>query len=275
MRLVTSVLACVLTVTAGAACTKKKAATDGSGSGAPVVIVVTPADAAVAIAVDAVAMAGSAADPTMAGSGSDGGGLATVPEAGGSGAMELSRRTGNCPSTVFGSTTTAKVEKNVIIVAVTATDKDATESIRKRAEELLKEKADATGATGTAHDHKGTHGGGAGICPIYVPANATAAATTIAGGTEIRITVSDGKVDDLKRAVDDRITKSADWVKTNIKPGSADNSGGVGGGVGEHGSNHTGQGDGHGKEREGVTGRGKGTGGGSGKGTGGGSGATK
>ena len=106
-----------------------------------------------------------------------------------------------------------------------------------------------------------------------MPANATATSTTIAGGTEIRITVNDGKVDDLKHIVDDRIAKSAEWVKTNIKPGTADNNGGVGGGAGDHGSNHTGQGDGKGKERGTGSGSGAGTGGGGGKGTGGGSGS--
>ena len=93
-----------------------------------------------------------------------------------------------------------------------------------------------------------------------------------AKGVVITITPKD-KVEDLKKAIDERITKAAEWVKANVKEGDAGTSGGVGGGKGDHGGNHSGEGDGKGKDRkEGGTGGGAGTGGGGGKGTGAGSG---
>ena len=78
----------------------------------------------------------------------------------------------------------------------------------------------------------------------------------------------------LKKEIDDRITKSAEWAKENLKAGDKGTTGGVGGGKGEHGSNHSGHGDGKGQDRKGGDGKGggAGTGGGGGMGTGGGDG---
>jgi hypothetical protein len=74
---------------------------------------------------------------------------------------------------------------------------------------------------------------------------------------------------ELAQEVDGRIAKAADWVKANVKDGDKQNQGGVGGGKGDDGSNHSGKGDGKGHLRKGGGG---GTGGGTGAGTGGGSG---
>ena len=156
-----------------------------------------------------------------------------------------------------------------MIVTITSGDKDAIAAIQKRTDELLKEKAATKGATSAAHDQKGTHGGGMGICPVYVPEGATAKAKHDKKGVTVTITPKDPA--DLKKDVDDRIGRAAEWVKTNIKPADKGDMGGVGGGKGEHGSNHSGDGDSKGQERKPGDGAGAGTGGGGGKGTGGGS----
>jgi hypothetical protein len=197
----------------------------------------------------------------MAGSGSAmGSGMGS-----GSGATDqpMSHRTGNCPSTVLGAKTTAKLVGKAVVVTVTADDKDAIAAIQKRSDELLKDKVAPHATGGAMHDQKGGHGGGIGLCPVYVPEGATASAKTDKKGVVITIT-STGKVEDLKKDIDGRIERSAQWVKDNIKPADKGDQGGVGGGSGDHGSNHSGMGDGKGK--------GRGTGGGGGKGTGGGSG---
>lgn len=239
----------------------------GSGSAAPVVADAAVADVGSGSATETGSGSGSAAPDSGSGSATE-----QAPPAAGGGA----NRAGNCPSTVAGSTTTATLEKDVIIVKVTSTDKESTDAIRKRTEELLKEKVDRTGQSGTGHDQKGTHGGALGICPVYVPGGATATSATIDGGSEVRITVKEGKIEDLKKIVDERIPKAAEWVKAQVKEGPG-GAGGTGGGAGEHGSNHSGDGDGKGKDGGSGGGDGKGggagTGGGGGKGTGGGSGS--
>jgi hypothetical protein len=78
------------------------------------------------------------------------------------------------------------------------------------------------------------------------------------------------KPDELAKEIDARIARAAEWVAANVKPGDKGNQGGVGGGKGEDGSNHSGKGDGKGHERKKGGGGGKGTGGGGGAGTGGG-----
>lgn len=210
-------------------------------------------------------MAGSAGS---AGSGSDMAGSAGSGSAGGT---EMTNRAGNCPSMVLGSTTKAEVKGTDIVLTITADDKDAVASIQRRADELLKEKADNAGA-GQAHDQKGTHGGGLGLCPVFFGEGGKATSKKDANGVTITITPKD-KPDELKATIDARITKAAEWTKANIKPGDQGNTGGVGGGKGEHGGNHSGSGDSKGKERgkDGGTGGGMGTGGGGSKGTGGGS----
>jgi hypothetical protein len=270
------ILLTVLGLAAG--CGKKESA--GGGGSASGSASGTASGSAAPVAADAaVAETGSgSATETGSGSGSataDTGSGEQAPPAAGGGA----NRAGNCPSTVAASTTVATLDKDVIIVKVTSADKESTDAIRKRTEELLKEKVDRTGQSGTGHDQKGTHGGALGICPVYVPGNATATSATIDGGSEIRITVKDGKIEDLKKIIDERVPKAAEWVKAQVKDGPG-GAGGTGGGAGDHGSNHSGDGDGKGKDGSGGgsgggdgKGGGGGTGGGGGKGTGGGDGS--
>jgi hypothetical protein len=182
----------------------------------------------------------------------------------------MSKKAGNCPSTVFGSTTKAELKGKDIVLTITSDDKDAIATIQRRTEELLKEKAD--GAAGGTHDQKGSFGGGKGICPVYWEEGGKATSKKDAKGVVITITPKD-KADELKKTIDDRVTKAAEFVKTNVKAGDAGTSGGVGGGKGDHGGNHSGSGDGKGKERKDGTGGGAGTGGGGSKGTGGGAGS--
>jgi hypothetical protein len=211
---------------------------------------------------------GSAKGPDS-GSGSQ---AATGPGSGsapaGDGKLEGSHQAGNCPSMVSGSTTTAELKGKDILVKVTSKDKDAILAIQKRAEALIKEKAD--NVTGGAHDQKGSHGGGRGLCPVYVGDGGKAVAKNEADGVTITITAKD-KPEELKKAIDERIPKAAEWLKANVKEGDKGTQGGVGGGSGDHGANHSGKGDGKGKERK--DGSGGGSGGGGGKGTGGGGGA--
>jgi hypothetical protein len=218
------------------------------------------------------AMAGSdmGSGSAMAGSGAGSGSDA---------ATAMTKKAGNCPSTVLGAKTVATVKGKDVVVMITATDKDAITSIQRRTDELLSEKKDGAGSGAGGHDQKGTHGGGAGICPLHVPDGATTKVKKEKTGSSVTITPKD-KPDDLKKMIDERIAKADAWVKENIKPADQGNQGGVGGGKGDHGGNHSGEGDSKGKERKAGgsgaaagSGGGKGTGGGGGKGTGGGSGA--
>jgi hypothetical protein len=221
------------------------------------------------------AMAGSdtaGSGSAMAGSGSDMAGSGSAMAGSGSGASEvdMAKKAGNCPSTVYLSTTKAEIKGKDVVLTITSDDKDAIGAIQRRTAELLKEKAE--GGTGAAHDQKGTHGGGMGLCPVFFGEGGKAKSVKVAKGVAITITPKD-KPDELKKVIDERIAKSTEFVKTNVKPGDAGNMGGVGGGSGDHGSTHKGSGDAHGKERgKDGTGGGAGTGGGGGKGTGGGSG---
>ena len=255
MRTAMTLLAMSLTLTGVASCKKKKPADPGMASGTDT-------------------MAGSGTD-TMAGSGSDtmaGSGSDTMAGSGSAAADDtMQKKAGNCPSTVFGSTTTAAVKGKDVVLTIKSDDKDAIASIQRRTEELLKEKADG-GSGGGAHDQKGSHGGGQGICPVFWDEGGKAASKKDAKGVVITITPK-GTADDLKKMIDERITKAADYVKENVKAGDSGTSGGVGGGKGDHGGNHSGSGDGKGKERKDGTGGGAGTGGGGSKGTGAGSGA--
>ncbi|MBA3457695.1 MAG: hypothetical protein H0T42_31725, partial [Deltaproteobacteria bacterium] len=205
------------------------------------------------------------ADTTMAGS------AVADPHAGHN--TQMPKRGGNCPSTVATSTTKAELKDGKILLTITSDDKDAIAAIQKRTTELLKEKTDG-GTPGTGHDQKGTHGGGMGLCPVHLDEGGTATSKTEAKGVVITITPK-GKPEILKGEIDSRIIKAADYVKANVKPGDQGTTGGVGGGKGEHGSNHSGEGDAKGVERKGAgkgdgKGGGKGTGGGGGAGTGGG-----
>lgn len=209
--------------------------------------------------------AGSAGSGDMAGSGS-------AMAGSGDAATTMTNKAGNCPSTVLGATTKAAVKGKDVVLTITGADKDAIASIQRRAEELVAEKKDGAGSAAGGHDQKGTHGGGAGICPLHVPEGAVAKVKKEKTGVTVTITPKD-KLEDLKKAIDERITKTDAWVKENVKPGDKGNQGGVGGGKGDHGGNHSGEGDSKGVERKSGSGGGKGTGGGGSKGTGGGSGA--
>ena len=218
------------------------------------------------------AAAGSA-DPAAAGSGSaaaaaagpDTGSAAAAAGAGGSAAEAMAHKAGMCPSTVLGATTKEAVKGKAVVVTIESTDPDAIAAIKRRTDELLAEKKSAKVAS-MAHDQKGAHGGGVGLCPVHIPEGAKATAKHRAKGVVVTITPKD-KPDELAKDIDARIARAADWVAANVKPGDKGNQGGVGGGKGEDGSNHSGKGDGKGHERK------KGSGGGGGKGTGGGGGA--
>jgi hypothetical protein len=185
----------------------------------------------------------------------------------------MQHHTGNCPSTVLGATTVAKVKGKDVVVTVSAADAQAVLAIQKRADASVKDK-DAVKTASNLHDQKGAHRGGAGLCPIYVPEGAKAKVEHEKGGIKVTITPA-GDPAALAKDVDERIKKAADWVATNVKPGGKLNQGGVGGGSGNDGMNHSGQGDGSGKSRHSGDGKGggNGTGGGGGKGAGGGSGS--
>jgi hypothetical protein len=255
------------------------AATTGSGSGSG------SADMVGSAAGSGAAMTGSAGSAAGSGDTAGSGSAAMTGSAGSGAETPMAHHAGNCPSTVFGSTTKAELKGKAVIVTVTSDDKDAVAAIQKRTSELLKEKAAAHPTSGMTHDQKGGHGGGVGLCPVYVPEGAKATSKNEKKGVIVTITHAD-KADDLKKDIDGRIERAAQWVKDNIKPAPAGDQGGVGGGKGDHGSNHSGEGDGKGKERGSGSGGGKGTGGGTGggggkgtggggKGTGGGSGSGK
>ena len=261
MRIAMTLLALSLTMSV-TACKKKKPADTGMASGTATMA----GSGTDTMAGSGSSMAGSGSD-TMAGSGSDT--MAGSGSGAGSADDMMSKKAGNCPSTVLGSTTKADVKGKDVVLTITSTDKDAIATIQRRAEELLKEKADGAGSGGGAHDQKGSHGGERGICPVYWTEGGKATSKKDAKGVVITITPKE-KAEDFKKVIDERITKAADWVKANVKAGDNGNSGGVGGGKGDHGGNHSGSGDGKGKERKDGTGGGAGTGGGGGAGTGGG-----
>lgn len=257
MRIAMALLALALATTGCKKKENKPADTTGSGSAM--------------VGSDTGSAAGS--DTGSAGSamaGSDTGSAAEGSAAGSGDANAMSKKAGNCPSTVLGATTKADLKGKDVVLTITSDDKEAVASIQRRTEELLAEKKDA-GSAGGGHDQKGTHGGGAGICPVHIPEGATAKSKKEKNGVSITITPKD-KPDALKSEIDARIVKAADFVKTNIQPGDKGNQGGVGGGKGEHGGNHSGEGDSKGAERKkaGGSGAGADTGGGGGKGTGGG-----
>lgn len=224
---------------------------------------------------DSAATAGSAAATGAAAggsaAGSDTGAAAATAggaAAGGAAPGELmAHRAGMCPSTVLGARTTQSVKGKAVLVTVESADKDAIAAIQKRTDRLLAEKK-AGPASGTLHDQKGAYGGAKGLCPVYVPEGASATGKHGAKGVIVTIMPKD-KPDDLAKEIDTRIARATDWVKTNVKDADKGNQGGVGGGTGEDGSNHSGKGDGKGQERRKGGGGGKGTGGGGGKGTGG------
>jgi len=246
------------------ACKKKTEPTEGSGSAGSAAMGSSEGSA---MGSAGSAMAGSDMGSAMAGSGS-----AAMGSGAGSADQAMAHHAGMCPSTVFGSTTTAAVKGKDVVVTISSDDKDAILAIQKRTDELLaahKEKK----STGPGHDQKGEHGGGIGLCPLHIPEGGTAKAKHEKNGVTVTITPKD-KPDELKTEIDGRIQKAADWVKANIKPGDKANQGGVGGGKADEGMNRSGSGDAKGLERK-KGGDGTGTGGGGGKGTGTGTGGGK
>lgn len=191
------------------------------------------------------------------------------PTAAGDSKQQMNKRAGNCPSTVLTANTVAEVKDGKVVLTITAADDDAVAGIQKRTEALLSQKA-AGPSAGAGHDQKRTHGGSAGLCPVYLGEGGTATWKPSEQGVVIEITPK-GDPAVLEAEIDARIAKATEWVNENIKDGPKGNSGGIGGGAGKHGSNHSGQGDSKGDERRGDgTGGGAGTGGGGGAGTGGG-----
>jgi hypothetical protein len=248
---------CLVLALAGGACKKDKGAeTGGSGSAT-----------------------GGGSGSATAGSSGGGSGSETVSSSGGSGSGSstgsgdhtgMSHHAGNCPSTVLDSTTKAELKDKAVIVTVSSDNKDAQLAIQKRTDALISEHQEKKTPT-AGHDRSGTHGGRTGLCPIHIPEGATVDAKHTDQGVEVTITPKD-KPDELKKDIDERIARAADWVKQNIKPGDKGNQGGTGGGKAEEGMNRSGSGDAHGMDRKKGSGEGggKGTGGGGGKGTGGG-----
>ena len=248
MRIAMTLLALSLTMSA-AACKKKKA-DDGGGAGTATGTAAMGTGAGTGEGTGMGTGAGTG-EGTGAGTG-EGTGAGTGAGAD-TGDDTMSKKAGNCPSTVFGATTKADLKGKNIVLTITSDDKDAVASIQRRTEELLKEKSDGGGGGGTgggggAHDGKGSHGGAVGICPVHWEAGGKATSKKNAKGVVITITPKD-KPDELKKVIDERITKVDEWVKANIQPGDEGNTGGVGGGKGEHGGNHSGHGDSQGKER--------------------------
>jgi hypothetical protein len=88
-----------------------------------------------------------------------------------------------------------------------------------------------------------------GLCPVYVPDGAKASAKHEAKGVIVTITPS-SQPDQLATEIDGRVARAAAWVKSNVPDAPDKNQGGVGGGRGEDGSNHSGKGDGKGRDRK-------------------------
>jgi hypothetical protein len=270
MRIAMTLLALSVAV-APTGCKKKNKEAEGTGSGSAMMAGSDMGGAGSGSAM----MAGSGS--AMAGSDMGSGSAAAMAGSDmGSGAGSdnaMAHHAGNCPSTVYGSTTKAEVKGKDVVVSITSDDKDAVMAIQKRTDELIKSRTEKK-EPGTAHDQRGTHGQVVGLCPVHVPEGATVKAKHEKNGVSVTITPKDN-VDALKTEIDGRITKAADWVKANIQPGDKGNQGGVGGGKADEGMNHSGSGDGKGMERKKAgdgKGGGAGTGGGGGKGTGGGGG---
>ena len=78
-------------------------------------------------------------------------------------------------------------EKGTWSGALKGSNGDAIAAIQKRSDELLKEKVAPHPTAGAMHDQKGGHGGGIGLCPVYVPEGATASAKTDKKGAPISI----------------------------------------------------------------------------------------
>ncbi len=234
-------IAVTVLILALAACNKKKG--DGKaarGSGASAGSGLTNPGAAGGVAGAGSAGSGSGADPAAAGSGS----------AADATAASLSNKAGNCPSAVVGATTALVADPTAagnLVLNITAKDEAATATIRKRVAHLI----EVQGAPDTEIKHTGDGtGGGAGMCPVLTTRAASLSATDIEGGTAVTITPQNGAtLDALRKDVELRVTKTAEWTQSNITgTPTSGGGGGIGGGKGDHGGNHSGKGTGKGKD---------------------------
>jgi hypothetical protein len=196
----------------------------------------------------------------------------------------MSKKGGNCPNLVATATTkaapddaaTKKANRAIVVMTISATDKNAVVSIQERTKALAERKV----APGAQHDSKGSMGGDEGLCAALTPHFEIVATKDTPEGVEIQLAL-DKETDEtpatkatVLASLQDRITKGTEWMAANVKtePGGQ---AGTGDGGGKHGRDHSGQGDMKGKEAGSGgdgTGGGAGTGGGGGAGTGGGSG---
>jgi len=185
-----------------------------------------------------------------AGSGSAGGsGSATASGSGGGSAdSDKPHRAGNCPSTVARSTTTAAVEGTSVVVTISSDDPEAVAAIQKRTDELIAVRVEHRAEPNKRHDQNGEHGGGTGMCPVYIPDGATAAGKRTPNGVIVSISAGDPAA--LKTEIDGRIQKAAEWTKANLPAGDKGTQGALGGGKADEGMNHSGKGDGKGLERK-------------------------
>ena len=242
----TAMMLLALALVGAPACKKKTTTTPAAGSGSAM------GSAGSGSAMEGSAGSGSAMEGSAgsAGSGMEGsegsagsameGSAGSAAEGSGAeGGATMSHKAEKCPSTVAGATTTAAVKGKDVVVTVTAKDKAAIAMIQKRADESVKPKTEAKEPSGE-HTQKGVHGGTAGICPVYVPTGATAKVKHEKAGVVVTISPKDKKADDLKKDIDDRITKAEAWVKDN--PGGGDDGGGGGKGTGGGGSKGAGGG---------------------------------
>jgi hypothetical protein len=161
---------------------------------------------------------------------------------------EKPHHAGNCPSTVAHSTTSSAIDGTNVLVTITSDDQEAIAAIQKRTDELLMGRTAHHDGSDTQHLQNGEHGGGMGMCPVYIPAGATATSKQQQKGVVVSITSQDPAA--LKSEIDGRIQRVTDWVNANIPSGEKGTQGGLGGGKNDEGMNHSGKGDGKGMERK-------------------------
>ncbi|HVK76329.1 MAG TPA: hypothetical protein VM734_23550 [Kofleriaceae bacterium] len=239
MRKLTFILAAVTALTFTACKKKEQAAGGGTGTAA-----------------------GTAAGTGTAGGTGTGAGTATTPPPAPAGELTGENKAGNCPSAVVGAETKVVDDKDQpgkVVLTITATESAASETIRRRIAHLL----EVQGAPDAEIKHTGEGTGGAqmGMCPVITTKDTKITASDIEGGTKVVIEPTGGQTpEDLRKEVEQRITKTQEWLKGNLKGTDASGGGGgTGGGKGEHGGNHSGDGDGKGKEEK-AGGAGTGTG---------------
>ena len=259
-------IAVTVAVLALAACGKKKddnKTTAGSGT-------TTTGAGSGSTAGGTMGSMGSGAGTATTGTTGAGAGTATTGTVGsgaGSAAVDLQgdNKAGNCPSAVIGATTVIvddPAAAGKLVLSITAKNDAATTTIRKRVAHLV----EVQGAPDVQvkHTGEGQGGGGAGMCPVLTTKDVKLAAADIEGGSKVTLEPQNGAaLDAIRKDVEVRVTKTAEWAQSNIQgTATSGGGGGIGGGKGDDGSNHSGKGDGKGKGD--GTGGGTGTGGGKG-----------